>query len=88
MNYIKNNDILLLVNMSSIEQSTGFLVVRTARSIIKSLYYNLTTFGITSSQYHVLNVLNDKDGQALSMPPDQKNYAIWVMAIKLKNCSE
>ena len=53
--------------MSSIEKSTGFLVVRTARSMKKTLDSNLTEFGITSPQHHVLSVLNDEDGQALSV---------------------
>ena len=52
--------------MSSIEKSTGFLVVRTARSMKKYLDSNLAGFGITSSQHHVLSVLSDEDGQALS----------------------
>ncbi len=51
--------------MSTIEKSTGFLVVRTARSMKKSLDNNLVEFGVTSSQHHVLSVLNDEDGQAL-----------------------
>ncbi|HJL77817.1 MAG TPA: MarR family transcriptional regulator [Candidatus Marinimicrobia bacterium] len=53
--------------MSTIEKSTGFLVVRTARSMKKSLDNNLAEFGITSPQHHVLSVLNDEDGQALSV---------------------
>ena len=53
--------------MSTIKKSTGFLVVRTARSMKKSLDNNLAGFGITSSQHHVLSVLNDEDGLALSV---------------------
>ena len=53
--------------MSTIEKSTGFLVVRTARSMKNSLDNNLAEFGITSPQHHVLSVLNDEDGQALSV---------------------
>ncbi|HJM69315.1 MAG TPA: MarR family transcriptional regulator [Candidatus Marinimicrobia bacterium] len=33
----------------------------------KSLDNNLAEFGITSPQHHVLSVLNDEDGQALSV---------------------
>ena len=53
--------------MSTIEKNTGFLVVRTARSMKKTLDNNLAGFGITSPQHHVLSVLNDEDGLALSV---------------------
>jgi len=52
--------------MSSYEQSTGFLVVRTARSMKKVLDARLAEYGITSSQHSVLDVLAQKDGLSLS----------------------
>lgn len=52
--------------MSSYEQSTGFLVVRTARSMKKVLDARLAEYGITSSQHSVLNALAQKDGLSLS----------------------
>lgn len=52
--------------MTSIEQSTGFLVVRAARSMKKNLDARLSEMGITSSQAHVLSTLNDEDGLPLS----------------------
>ncbi len=52
--------------MSSDEQSTGFLVVRTARSMKKVLDARLSEYGITSSQHSVLNTLAQTDGLSLS----------------------
>ncbi|MFQ6606469.1 MAG: MarR family winged helix-turn-helix transcriptional regulator [Fidelibacterota bacterium] len=52
--------------MSSYEQSTGFLVVRTARSMKKVLDARLAEYGITSSQHSVLDALAQKDGLSLS----------------------
>ncbi len=52
--------------MTSIEHSTGFLVVRTARSMKKILDARLSELGITSSQAHVLSTLNQEDGLPLS----------------------
>jgi len=52
--------------MSSYEQSTGFLVVRTARSMKKVLDARLSEYGITSSQHSVLNTLAQTDGLSLS----------------------
>jgi len=52
--------------MSSYEQSTGFLVVRTARSMKKVLDARLSEYGITSSQHSVLYTLAQTDGLSLS----------------------
>ncbi|NQV38072.1 MAG: MarR family transcriptional regulator [Candidatus Marinimicrobia bacterium] len=52
--------------MTSIEQSTGFLVVRTARSMKKMLDAKLVEYKITSSQHTVLSALAKDDGLSLS----------------------
>ncbi|NOY05101.1 MAG: MarR family transcriptional regulator [Chlorobi bacterium] len=52
--------------MTSIERSTGFLVVRTARSMKKALDTRLTEIGVTAVQYTVLNTLAQTDGLSLS----------------------
>jgi len=52
--------------MTTIEHSTGFLVVRTARSMKKNLDAKLSELGVTSSQAHVLSTLNQEDGLPLS----------------------
>ncbi len=52
--------------MTSIERSTGFLVVRTARSMKKALDTRLTEIGVTAVQYTVLNTLAHTDGLSLS----------------------
>ncbi len=52
--------------MTSIERSTGFLVVRTARSMKKALDARLTKIGVTAVQYTVLNTLAQIDGLSLS----------------------
>ncbi|HDY75340.1 MAG TPA: MarR family transcriptional regulator [Candidatus Marinimicrobia bacterium] len=52
--------------MSSLEKCTGFLTVRTGRSMKKALDINLTENGVTSTQQHVLSVLGDEDGISLS----------------------
>ena len=52
--------------MSPIEQSTGFLVVRTARSMKKALDARLAGIGSTASQQVVLGTLARNDGLSLS----------------------
>lgn len=52
--------------MTSIKQSTGFLTVRTARSMKKMLDARLSEFGVTSSQHTVLSTLAEDDGLSLS----------------------
>ncbi len=52
--------------MTSIKQSTGFLTVRTARSMKKMLDARLSEFGVTSSQHTVLSTLAENDGLSLS----------------------
>lgn len=52
--------------MGTIEQATGFLVVRTARSMKKMLDIRLLDYGITSAQLTVLNALVDNNGASLS----------------------
>jgi len=52
--------------MASIDQSTGFLLVRTARSVKKALDARLAEYGVTSSQHTVLSALAADDGLSLS----------------------
>jgi len=52
--------------MTSIEKSTGFLVVRTARSMKKALDSKLVEIGVTASQHTVLSTLGKNDGLSLS----------------------
>ncbi len=52
--------------MSPLEQSTGFLVVRTARAMKKALDARLAEFGSTASQQSVLSALAQSDGMSLS----------------------
>ncbi len=52
--------------MDSHDSRIGFLVVRTARSMKKSLDTRLTEYRITSSQYTVLSALGKDDCLSLS----------------------
>lgn len=52
--------------MTSLEESTGFLVVRTARTMKKALDAKLSEFGLTTSQHTVLSALAKEDGLSLS----------------------
>ncbi len=52
--------------MTVIEQSTGFLLVRTARSMKKMLDTRLVEYKITSSQHTVLSALADTNGLSLT----------------------
>lgn len=52
--------------MTSIEQSTGFLVVRTARSMKKLLDARLQEHNITSSQHTIISMIAKHDGLSLS----------------------
>ncbi|MFQ6612447.1 MAG: MarR family winged helix-turn-helix transcriptional regulator [Fidelibacterota bacterium] len=52
--------------MTAINQTTGFLVVRTARSMKKMLDARLAEFGITTSQHMVLSTLAKDDGLSLT----------------------
>ncbi len=52
--------------MTRINQTTGFLVVRTARSMKKTLDARLAPFGITTSQHIILSTLAQDDGLSLS----------------------
>jgi len=52
--------------MTSIERSTGFLVVRTARSMKKALDAQLAEIGVTAVQHTVLSTLAQTDGLSLS----------------------
>ena len=54
------------MSISSIEQSTGFLCIRTARSMKKKLDAKLVKFKITSSQHTVLSALLETNGLSLS----------------------
>ncbi|MEE9190476.1 MAG: MarR family transcriptional regulator [Candidatus Neomarinimicrobiota bacterium] len=54
------------MSLSSIEESTGFLCVRTARSMKKKLDARLVKFKITSSQHTVLSALLENNGLSLS----------------------
>jgi|TARA_B100000959_G_scaffold126590_1_gene132938 DNA-binding MarR family transcriptional regulator len=53
--------------MTSLEESTGFLVVRTARTMKKALDAKLSEYGLTTSQLTVLNALAKEDGLSLSV---------------------
>ena len=53
--------------MTSLEESTGFLVVRTARTMKKALDTKLSEYGLTTSQLTVLNALAKEDGLSLSV---------------------
>ncbi len=52
--------------MTSLEESTGFLVVRTARTMKKALDAKLSEFCLTTSQHTVLSALAKEDGLSLS----------------------
>lgn len=52
--------------MSYIEHSTGFLVVRTARSLRKALDLRFAEKGITATQFMVLDVLQQEGNLPLS----------------------
>jgi DNA-binding MarR family transcriptional regulator len=52
--------------MSKLEQSTGFLVVRTARTMKKALDARLTPLGSTASQHTVLSTLAENGALSLS----------------------
>lgn len=48
------------------EETTGFLMFRTARGMKKMLDAKLSEFNVTSSQATILNTLDSNDGQSLS----------------------
>ncbi|MEE8336110.1 MAG: MarR family transcriptional regulator [Candidatus Neomarinimicrobiota bacterium] len=50
----------------SMEETTGFLMVRAARAMKKALDSELNKFGLTSSQQTILSLLKKKDGLSLS----------------------
>ncbi len=52
--------------MTAIEKSTGFLVVRTARSMKKALDTRLGEVGVTAAQQTVLSTLGRDDGLSLT----------------------
>jgi DNA-binding MarR family transcriptional regulator len=52
--------------MTAIEKSTGFLVVRTARSMKKALDARLSEIGVTAAQQTVLSTLGQTDGLSLT----------------------
>ncbi|MFQ6675526.1 MAG: MarR family winged helix-turn-helix transcriptional regulator [Fidelibacterota bacterium] len=52
--------------LTRLENSTGFLVVRTARSMKKALDTQLVELGLTASQHTVLSTLAHSDGLSLS----------------------
>ena len=52
--------------MTDLEQSTGFLVVRTARSMKKALDSQLARIGVTASQHVIISTLAHEDGLSLS----------------------
>jgi len=54
------------LKMTRINQTTGFLVARTARSMKKTLDARLAPFGITTSQHIILSILAQEDGLSLS----------------------
>ncbi|MFQ6608514.1 MAG: MarR family winged helix-turn-helix transcriptional regulator [Fidelibacterota bacterium] len=53
-------------DMTTLEESTGFLVVRTARTMKKALDAKLSQYGLTTSQHTVLSTLAKEDGLSLS----------------------
>ncbi len=52
--------------MTDLEQSTGFLVVRTARSMKRALDSQLARIGVTASQHVIISTLAHEDGLSLS----------------------
>lgn len=50
----------------TMEETTGFLMFRTARGMKKMLDAKLSEFNVTSSQATILNTLSNLDGQSLS----------------------
>lgn len=52
--------------MNKLEQSTGFLVVRTARTMKKALDSRLSVLGSTASQHTVLSTLAENGALSLS----------------------
>ncbi len=52
--------------MTRIENSTGFLVVRTARQMKRALDNRLNPIGVTAAQHTILSILAKDDGLPLS----------------------
>ncbi len=52
--------------MTDLEQSTGFLVVRTARSMKRALDSRLAPIGVTAAQHVIISTLAHEDGLSLS----------------------
>ncbi len=52
--------------MTDLEQSTGFLVVRTARSMKRALDSRLGPIGMTAAQHVIISTLAHEDGLSLS----------------------
>ncbi len=52
--------------MTDLEQSTGFLVVRTARSMKRALDSRLGPIGVTAAQHVIISTLAHEDGLSLS----------------------
>ncbi len=52
--------------MTDLEKSTGFLVVRTARSMKRALDSRLAPIGVTAAQHVIISTLAHEDGLSLS----------------------